>query len=117
MRLNVVSLWWSARNKLLKYMLLPLRRELAGPKCRVCTESAEVRAESIRRAAEGSIRKDSETLTNVDKSTSPEDQEKVRELEKEVLDLKITNRAKDFLIRTLASVSPVDRRRVLTCST
>jgi predicted RNase H-like nuclease (RuvC/YqgF family) len=51
--------------------------------------------------AEGSLPKDSETLRNVDKSGSHDEVERVRELEKEVLDLKITNRGKDYFIEQL----------------
>jgi hypothetical protein len=45
------------------------------------------------------LRKDSETLENVDKKLTDEHQ--VRELEKEILDLKITNRGKDYFIDQL----------------
>lgn len=52
-------------------------------------------------SAEGSFPKDSETLRNVDKNASHDEPERVRELEKELLDLKITNRGKDYFIEQL----------------
>lgn len=50
---------------------------------------------------ERGLPKDSETLQNVDNDRQRSADKKVGELEKEVLDLKITNRAKDFYIEQL----------------
>jgi hypothetical protein len=47
------------------------------------------------------VPKDSETLRKVDKSAEGAPTGRIAELEKEVLDLKITNRAKDYFIENL----------------
>ena len=48
-----------------------------------------------------SLPKDSETLQKVHKQPSEVDPDRIRELKKEVLDLKITNRGKDYFIEQL----------------
>ena len=79
-----------------KYFISPQSVELA-----IQEEKAKAAKGVEPREAVGSVPKDAETAPSKPARDSETENGKIRELEKEVLDLKITNRGKDYFIEQL----------------
>lgn len=79
-----------------KYFITPQSVEVAIAEERAKAVKANTRSEPV-----GSVRNDSAVFGEAIGNQSPSSNQRVEELQKEVVDLKITNRAKDYFIAQL----------------